>query len=89
MLCSIKDCDKRASTRGLCRMHYTRLVRTGTTDPGPYAQLPAEQRFWRKVAKGDSRPSYPSSQNATVRPSSPTIIQPRRGFPFVSFFVRT
>lgn len=33
--CSIEDCGKAASQRGLCSMHLTRFYRHGTTDPRP------------------------------------------------------
>ena len=30
--CSVEDCTKFVDTRGLCSMHYRRLLRGGTTD---------------------------------------------------------
>lgn len=50
-ICSIPDCGGRHHIKGLCRKHHARLVQTGTTDPGPKAQLPLEVRFWKFVEK--------------------------------------
>jgi hypothetical protein len=51
MTCTVEDCSKPIQYGGLCPMHVARKRRTGTTDPGPCAQLPATERFWNKVMK--------------------------------------
>jgi DNA-binding CsgD family transcriptional regulator len=52
--CSIDGCEKQASVRDLCGMHYARLKRHGTTNaPAKFFGTP-EQRFLTKVEKTDS-----------------------------------
>lgn len=55
-MCVIEGCDKPiyVKSRGLCTKHYSRLLSTGTTDDGLKARKPTTDRFWDKVAKGDS-----------------------------------
>lgn len=50
--CSIDGCDKRQGTRGLCGMHYARLLRTGSTGTAAAVYMRGETpevRFWAKV----------------------------------------
>jgi len=57
--CRVEDCDRTHYARGYCRTHYQRMWRSGTTDLHP--RLRPElliQRFWSKVNKGGSIPSY-------------------------------
>lgn len=32
-ICTVEGCDRSASTRGMCKTHYKRLLRRGTADP--------------------------------------------------------
>lgn len=50
-MCSVDECEKRKAAKGLCSKHYSRLVRTGTTDRGKRWVGPAHERFWAKVDK--------------------------------------
>lgn len=52
-ICKIDGCEKEVQFQGLCKTHWHRKWRTGTTDPGPKAHGSLEFRFWRKVEKGD------------------------------------
>lgn len=45
--CTIEGCTKPHEARGWCKMHYTRWTRSGSTDPGPKANLPLADRFRR------------------------------------------
>lgn len=49
--CSVFGCQNPAYVKAkrLCSKHYNRLRTTGTTDDGPQARLPLEQRFWKHV----------------------------------------
>jgi hypothetical protein len=49
--CEVEGCPKPVAWGSLCHMHRARLIRTGTTDPGPRAQLPVADRLWRRVNK--------------------------------------
>jgi len=51
-LCRIDSCQNKSRTLGLCTKHASRLRLTGTTDPGPRAPAPLEERFWRNTRKG-------------------------------------
>lgn len=44
-ICTVSDCDKPAKNRGLCVMHYSRLMRHGRLD-----KETREDRFWKRVA---------------------------------------
>jgi hypothetical protein len=46
--CSIEGCSDQSYSRGLCKKHYTRQIRYGSTN---LQRLPAEERFWLKVDK--------------------------------------
>lgn len=54
-VCSIKGCTRKAVARTWCRAHWKHWRRWG--DPEHYQtekpRIPAEDRFWPKVAKGD------------------------------------
>ena len=50
--CSIEGCERVHHCKGMCRLHFQRLVRTGTTDARIAPTL--EQRFWAKVEKTDT-----------------------------------
>ena len=39
--CSVNGCDRRGECKGMCRMHYKRWVRRGTTDDWDPRQHPA------------------------------------------------
>lgn len=47
--CTIEECERGVRCKGLCGLHYGRLLKTGTTDAPPSPTL--EQRFWAKVSK--------------------------------------
>lgn len=47
------DCNGPAVVRGLCRRHYKRLMRLGSTEvKRPCLHLPVEKKFWRYVNRG-------------------------------------
>lgn len=54
MRCSVDGCEGKVfvKERQLCSRHYNRWRQTGTTDDGPKARAPAEERFWRYVVRG-------------------------------------
>jgi len=47
--CSVMGCERSLYSRGLCNLHYQRVLNTGTTDLLPRAR-PAIERFMEKVA---------------------------------------
>jgi len=50
--CFVKDCDKKHSAKGLCIKHYTRMLRTGTTDKllrSGTETRPLKERFDEKI----------------------------------------
>lgn len=50
-ICVVDGCDRSHLARGYCILHYTRMVRHGTTD-APNRQGPtAVDRFWSRVDK--------------------------------------
>ena len=51
-ICSVSGCGRKYSHGGFCNMHALRMRLTDTTEPGSKAHATLEQRFWRKVAKG-------------------------------------
>ena len=50
--CLVDGCESLSVHRGICLKHYTRWLRTGTTDAGPCAHGTPEERFWRHVTVG-------------------------------------
>lgn len=50
-ICSLDGCDNRVHSRGYCKIHYSRLLRTGSPLG---ASKPIEVRFWLKVEKTES-----------------------------------
>jgi hypothetical protein len=48
-ICSVIGCFEKYSAKGLCRRHYVRLQKTGTTDEGRFAQAPLVVRLWRNI----------------------------------------
>lgn len=62
--CFLEHCDRRRHQKGMCTMHYTRLVREGNVGPPlPYSQLPkppCSVEFCTRVsyAKGLCTPHY-------------------------------
>lgn len=52
-VCSVDGCERTPRRGAMCDMHYQRVKKTGTTDPGHKAHMPLEQRFWRYVKKGE------------------------------------
>lgn len=52
-LCLVDQCTKkRARYRPMCGMHIERVRRTGTTDPTVRSRGSLEERYWRRVIKG-------------------------------------
>ena len=52
-MCSVEECPAPVLAKGLCRLHYKRQYRSGTTDD----RRPAvEERFWAKVDKNGPVP---------------------------------
>jgi hypothetical protein len=49
--CSHDGCDAGAVAHGLCNKHYLRFWATGTDSPGPRAQMPLLDGFWKYVDK--------------------------------------
>lgn len=50
--CAVDGCEcAKIVGRGLCRKHYGRWHRTGSTDDAPRKRKPIEDRFWNKVEK--------------------------------------
>ena len=41
-LCSVDDCQRRTTARGLCSMHYRRMMRTGSVDTVRTAGRPSD-----------------------------------------------
>lgn len=58
-ICSIPDCDKPASCRGWCRVHYARWQRHG--DPNQVTLIYGDDlaRFWSKVDKRGPNECWP------------------------------
>src|SRR5262245_23051821 len=54
-ICAVSGCDRSDRlARGLCSMHYQRLMKRGSTN---YERPSAEERFWAKVNKDGPVPS--------------------------------
>lgn len=51
MECKIDQCTADEYVRGLCKRHYQRWWKTGTTDDGPKPRAPLHQRLWAKIDK--------------------------------------
>lgn len=47
--CSVDGCETESKTRGMCRVHYLRWYRRGTTH-----DITPEERFWAKVDKTET-----------------------------------
>lgn len=47
--CDIEDCEARHNAQGLCKVHYTRALKSG--EIMPLQRRTPEQRFWSKVEK--------------------------------------
>lgn len=57
VICSVSDCERPFSCRGLCELHYGQARRRGKLDGLPYLRDPAaslEDRFWAKVNKTET-----------------------------------
>lgn len=57
-ICTVNGCGRAAAARNLCKTHYWRLWRTGTTDDlvairSPRRQKNVEHLFWAKVGMPD------------------------------------
>ena len=63
-MCSVDGCSGAVFAKSLCSKHYHRLRSTGTTDAGPRARMPMEERFWRKVRKTDECWEWQGLKNA-------------------------
>lgn len=55
--CSVDQCIRPRRKRDWCSMHYSRWLRWGT--PLGRVPLTPEERFWRRVARGDSGLCWP------------------------------
>ena len=54
--CTVEDCASATRARGLCQIHYARMLKRGTTD---LPILPtAAERFWMKVNKSGPIPKF-------------------------------
>lgn len=62
-ICSVSGCENTSRSKGLCNKHLLRLKHTGTTDPGPKAQAPIEERFMRHFEKRDIGECWPWNGN--------------------------
>lgn len=51
LTCSEPGCGRPHEARGVCKLHYHRLLRSGL--PGPVARVPPEDRFWSCLAPPD------------------------------------
>lgn len=52
LTCTVDGCDRPYSAKGLCRMHYRRQQRNGTTDRVRLDSV--VDRFWQKVHKTET-----------------------------------
>lgn len=50
--CSVEGCERPTRTRGMCSMHYKRVLATGT--PADRKMPSTEARFWAKVNKTET-----------------------------------
>lgn len=58
--CRLPECDKpRYGDFRLCSMHRSRLLRTGTTAPGPLHPDTLLDRFWQRVDVGEPDECWP------------------------------
>ena len=51
MECKIDQCTADEYVRGLCKRHYQRWWKTGTTDDGPKPRASFSKRLWAKIDK--------------------------------------
>lgn len=52
MICSVNGCDKKPYGKGLCKLHYQRLWRLGTTSVTVVQlRLPLNEKFWYHTDK--------------------------------------
>jgi hypothetical protein len=58
-VCSIVGCGGVVKAHGFCNKHWLRLQRTGTTESGPRAPAPLEERFWRQVDRRKDNECWP------------------------------
>lgn len=47
--CNVAGCNRPSRARGVCTLHYQRLMLHGSTDPQDRARGTVSFRFWRKV----------------------------------------
>ena len=61
MVCSVEGCGRAVyvASRGLCSRHYARQRTTGTTDSGPRAKRPFEERLWAQIEKRGTDECWP------------------------------
>ena len=52
-MCSVENCDKKATKSGMCNMHYLRVRRHGNPQAGIKNHAPIEERFWRFIVKNE------------------------------------
>jgi hypothetical protein len=57
--CSVPGCEGKVESWGLCNKHYLRLRKNGDVGEGLNSHAPMEERFWRRVQKGDSADCWP------------------------------
>jgi hypothetical protein len=53
-MCSVENCDKKATKSGMCNMHYLRVRKHGNPQAGIKNHAPIEERFWRFIVKNES-----------------------------------
>jgi HNH endonuclease len=58
-LCSINGCFRKYSAKDLCKIHYERQRKTGTTAEGRYAHLPFVHRLWRHIDRRAPKDCWP------------------------------
>lgn len=52
-ICSIDGCEGKYYALGLCEKHWRRVKKHGTPDDNSRTHGSLEERFWRKVVKGE------------------------------------
>jgi hypothetical protein len=65
--CKVIGCQSGVFAASLCSKHYNRLRTTGTTDDGPRARRPFEERFWSSVHKGVGEQCWPWVGNSFLK----------------------
>jgi hypothetical protein len=81
MGCKVNGCGGSVYAAALCSKHYNRQRTTGTTDDGPRARRPFEDRLWSKIQRRGENECWPwigdswslgyGQISRTGRPSTP------------------